>query len=193
MAGIKSVNVRAVKDLPFSPDGTEVVQKHAGDVFACPEDVAVGLKAAGLVEDAGENAEPTPVSAGEPELEEAVISPQTHGMAPLQELSDEQRAELLQSRMVEKPAAQPDISPVEHGGETIDRMLTRGAHPDAVPVEDADTAAQIGKASARAEVNQSEPEDEAAKAAEDRAEEEKALGAAPENKSAAKPGRPRKA
>ena len=77
----------------------------------------------------------------------------------------------------------PEIEPVEHGGHTVDRVLTQGINADAVAVEDADAVATHGKTTARAEITGATPEEEAAKAADKAADEAKAVGAAPENKS----------
>lgn len=181
----KLVMVKAKADFPFSPDGTEVVQKSAGDVFGCPEDVAVGLKAAQLVEDAGEDAEPTPPKAAQASsvIDTGALSAATS--VERTELSDEDRAKVSAARVVEQPVAvKPDIEPIEHGGETIDRILTRGVDSDAKLVEDADTAASIGKQSAREEAATAEEKEENAPAPNDApgAVEDGKMASAPENK-----------
>lgn len=198
-AGMKRVRVTA-ESLPYAEDGVNVVQLDQGQVLDMPAAVAVGLKAQGQVEDA-EGAEITPLDPDEraarassmasgrtPPQPGVVSGASGGGMAAPQELDDEQRKELGEARAAEAaatrvPAAgvRPDIEPTEHGGETIDRTLTRGADPKAVPVEDADSAAQAGKNIARAEIAQTEPEEEAEKAAQKRQEEKQA--AQPDNKS----------
>lgn len=196
---IKLVKVSAVKDLPFSPDGTSVVEYKAGDVFLCPEDTAIGLKASGLVEDAAEDADTAP--APQIAADKAVVSPSVEGMAEVQEIEPEVQAELAAARTVKAPvAAKPDIEPIEHGGDSIDRVLTRGADADAVAVEDADAAAKLGKAGAAAQVQTEIDTPEAKQIAEQQAEqkakldeyEQKMAETAPENKAAAKASRGRK-
>ena len=193
--------VKVLKTCTYSPDGIEIVQlqPETADgkptIVDMPTDVAVGLIASELVEEAEGSepaASPQPVDES---LGVRTLAAQTSVEAT--ELDSDQQAKLAEAAAAAAPLAaaeKPDIEPVEHGDVTIDRTLTRGVHPDAVAVEDADVVATMGKNIAGEEVAAVVEEAKAAQEQQADAPETKMEESAPENKAAAvaRRGRPRK-
>jgi hypothetical protein len=173
----KMVMVEALADFPYSADGTTTTEAKKGQTFELAEDTAIQLESleTPLVKRAAEDAAPDAVKPATTEVEVASPANLSAGMsAETTELSDDAKAALTEARTTTTPTpVKPEIEPVEHGGPTIDRDLTRGVHPDAVVVEDADSAAAAGKVSSGTEINE---------VLQDVPDDEKDAGAAPENK-----------
>lgn len=150
-----AVQARAKSAFSFSPDGVTTRDLKPGEVVGMSRDIFIGLHAAGMVEEAP-GAEPSPP---EPTTAAGIVDPVSLDKMTTErtELSPEAAQELAAIRAEDAPRTarpQPDIEPVEHGGDSIDRVLTRGADGDAVAVENTDVAAQAGKAAAAQEVAQ---------------------------------------
>lgn len=180
--------VKAKEALDVAPDGV-TVERYAKDaVFDVPADLAVSLLAAEKVEEAdGAELTAPQVAAGS-----TVIVPASATSVERTEVSPELSARMTEARTVtDAPPARTEIDPVEHGGETIDRMLTRGGDADAIAVENADPVAAVGKVSAGQQIVDTTdglepgetPAAEIGGTTPAEAEDGKSAGASPENKS----------
>lgn len=147
--------VKALTDVKAAADGIHVQTYPMGSTFDLPTDVAVGLKNSKppQVEFVPEDAELSKIAVAN--TQEAVIVPNypTVESGETAKLSPEDRALVAASRQeTVTGVVRPEIEPVEHGGESLDRMFTRGVDADAKLVETADPVAALGTAQSASEI-----------------------------------------
>lgn len=112
--------VKAKKDFSYSPNGIEIQPVKKDQCFACQDDLVSGLVEADMVEEVPEGTKATPP--------EEMAARETPGPTP----------------------TQPDISPIEHGGETMDRILTKEGQQPTDPSRDVEAEEAAKEAGAKA-------------------------------------------